>query len=43
MTPIKNNTMKTNKPKIDFFEVIESIAMYGGFLAIVTSIILNLI
>jgi len=34
--------MKTNKPKMDFFEVVENVAMYGGFIAIVTSIILNL-
>ena len=39
---IKNNTMKTNKPKADFFEIVENIAMYAGFLAIVSLILINL-
>jgi hypothetical protein len=34
--------MKTNKPKVDLFEVIENIAMYAGFLAIVSLILINL-
>ena len=34
--------MKTNKPKADFFEIVENIAMYAGFLAIVSLILINL-
>jgi hypothetical protein len=34
--------MRINKPKPDFFEIVENIAMYAGFLAIVSLIILNL-
>ena len=39
---LKNNTMKANKPKADFFEIVENIAMYAGFLAIVSLILINL-
>ena len=35
--------MRNNKPKADFFEVVENVAIIGGFLAIVTSILLNLV
>jgi len=34
--------MKTNKPKSDFFEVVENIAMCAGFIAIVLLIVINL-
>jgi hypothetical protein len=35
--------MKLKTPRPDFFEVVENIAMYGGFIAIVLLIILNLV
>ena len=34
--------MKTNKPKADFFEVVENVVMYLGFLCIVSLILINL-
>ena len=34
--------MKINKPKADVFEIIENIAMYLGFLCIVSLILMNL-
>ena len=34
--------MKINKPKADFFEVVENIAMIGGFVCIVLLILSNL-
>ena len=35
--------MKINKPKVNFFEVVENIAMVGGFVCIVLLILINLI
>ena len=34
--------MKINKPKVDFFEVVENIAMIGGLICIVSLILINL-
>ena len=34
--------MKINKPKVNFFEVVENIAMIGGFVCIVLLILINL-
>ena len=35
--------MKINKPKADFFEIVENIVMYLGFLCIVSLILMNLL
>ncbi len=34
--------MKLRKPKANFFEVVENIAMIGGFVCIVLLILINL-
>ena len=34
--------MMINKPKADFFEIVENIAMYLGFLCIISLILINL-
>ncbi len=34
--------MKDNKPKVDFFEVLENIVMYAGFICMISVIIINL-
>ena len=34
--------MKLRKPKANFFEVVENIAMIGGFVCIVLLVIINL-
>ena len=34
--------MKANKPKADFFEIVENIVMYLGFLCIISLIVINL-
>ena len=35
--------MKLKKPKANFFEVVENVAMVGGFVCIVLLILINLI
>ena len=34
--------MRDNKPKLNFFEVLENIIMYAGFICIISVIIINL-